>query len=348
MKGLILGLALLATGFQAKADAHTVGSGGDAFRLLFEQAQVAAASKMSQVLWCSFAPTVPQSTVEWIVANRAQIEDDIRKSTQIWAVDPISGPTCAFTEHRPGAPIYLSYPTCIQSVGTDLTRAIFVTLHETAHHLGIVAENDADQIATAIMNATPQTSCAAPANDPFNPMSCTGAPMTKTEAVRYFDPGSSTSRPFGRSAFYQRVRNCNVITQCGPWQSTAPALWAAIASFGVQRFEIPRPLQEGGLRLYTLNSGDILLQIPFNASDLSANCTSIGMPTISCSTFRTNIEGYTRDLYYPNPNGGGYDTRFTLSGVLTNRCLRLSSNYMTSKNANGNYLNYETVWFGQF
>src|SRR5215831_16415375 len=57
--------------------------------------------------------------------------------------------------------------------------------------------------------------------DPFDPASCTGAPMTQPQALAYFAP-AATEAALAPYHVKIRSRSCNQLTGCAGWE---PATW---------------------------------------------------------------------------------------------------------------------------
>lgn len=211
-------IAMLLASSLANADAHRGnggGNGGDALRELLERARSAAAATVQNLQWCSFKSTVKKETVDWILANQTAIANDIRSSQHLWVVDDQA--TCGFTSGDSAAPIYLSYPTCASTVGNSLNSAIFVVLHETAHHFGVSNERDADAIAKAIQEANLNTTCPA-SDDITDPGVCSSGPMTTEDAQRYFSAGDTSVMVPVTYRVYGRISRCVTLSGCEPWK----------------------------------------------------------------------------------------------------------------------------------
>jgi hypothetical protein len=209
--GLILAIALLSLNLKAQ---HTVGSGGDYIRQIFEQGRTKAAAKLASLTTCSFDSNVPPEMKAWILGNKDLIKADIEKSNHLWVVD--AQPTCAFTIHAPQSSIYLSYPTC-DTKNADADTAMFTLIHESAHHLGISDEQQADIVATLITQAVFVEKCAADLSV-FDSMICQGNPATAQDIGKLFKPGA-VSAVVGKYGFYVRSRLCSTLSGCGDWQN---------------------------------------------------------------------------------------------------------------------------------
>lgn len=213
MKKLIL-ILLACGGLSSMAQADggtTIGSGGDALRELFSNAKGVAASKVEQLNICSFDVSTPQVIRDWLIQNQIRLAMDIRLSQHAWVVDSQS--TCGFTNHAPQSTIYLSYPTCASSANS-LSNAFFVLVHESAHHLGIDDERQADEIARAVLYANIVPNCSS-GNGVFDPNICSSAPMTTSDASKYFKPGD-ISVMVGNYKFYGQVTRCVSLSGCEP------------------------------------------------------------------------------------------------------------------------------------
>lgn len=195
------------------------GNSGDAMRSLFNQARNAAIQRVNELQWCSFESNVPQELSEWLINKREEIAADIASSQYYWVVD--GQVSCGFTQRKLGAPIYLSYPTCASTVATNLTSAIFVVLHETAHHFGIDDEDRADEIAEAILRTNSRADCSKPVDDVFNQRICQGLPFTKADGLKYVG-GHKGWSDLGTYKTYGRYRDCIRGGPCDAWTAAAP------------------------------------------------------------------------------------------------------------------------------
>jgi hypothetical protein len=213
MKKLIL-ILLACGGLSSVANAEggtTIGSGGDALRELFSNAKGVAASKVEQMNLCSFDSSTPLAIRDWLIQNQTRLAMDIRLSQHAWVVD--SQTTCGFTNHAPQSTVYLSYPTCA-STANSLNNAFFVLVHESAHHLGVDDERQADAIARAVLYANIVPNCSM-GNGVFDPNICSSAPMTTSDASKYFKPGD-TFAFVGNYKFYGQISRCVSLSGCEP------------------------------------------------------------------------------------------------------------------------------------
>lgn len=192
-----------------------VGSGGDALRQLMEQARWAALGRMSAIDWCSFSTNTSPALSQWILQHMNEFKQDLQNTNHLWVVDAQS--TCGFTQHSSSADIYFSYPTCAATVGNNLNSALFTLLHETAHHLGINDEKQADLVAQAILDANITLQCPSVTQDVFNPLVCQGPVFSATDAAKYLSPGQSKTDAVGNYQAYGRYRRCNYLSGCGAW-----------------------------------------------------------------------------------------------------------------------------------
>lgn len=220
MKNVLIALTIslgAVSGF-AEQGGTTIGSGGDALRELYQNAKGIAATKVQQITTCSFDPSTPQSIQDWIIANQTQLAMDIRLSSHAWVVD--SQATCAFTNHSAQSTVYLSYPTCA-STGNSLDAALFTLIHESAHHLGIHDERQADDVARAVMYSRYVPSCSSQGGI-FDPNVCSSAPLTTEDVQKYFQPGQSQAL-VGSYKFYGQITRCTTLSGCTqpkPWKFT--------------------------------------------------------------------------------------------------------------------------------
>lgn len=209
----ILILSVLLFNVSAKAQ-HTVGSGGDYIRQTFEEARTLAAAKVQSIQSCSFSQMkILPSVKEWILTHKELLKKDIETSQHLWVVD--DQVTCAFTLHSPSAPIYLSFPRCGAGV-TNSNEALFLLVHESAHHLGVTDEVQADLIAKAVTDAAMIEKCDPSQGTPFDSAICQGPQANRFDIGRLMSPGSVKSS-FGHYTLYARARLCSILSGCGDW-----------------------------------------------------------------------------------------------------------------------------------
>lgn len=208
--GLMVVIALIGINSNAQ---HTVASGGDYVRQLFEKGRTEAASKVEALSSCSFDGSASPEAKLWILKNKSLLKNDIEKSSHLWVVD--AQPTCAFTMHAPQSSIYLSYRTC-DTKSADVKTSMFTLIHESAHHLGIADEKQADLIASMIMSATVVENCP-DALSVFDSMICTGAVALAPDIGKLFVPGEA-SAVAGQYGIHVRSRLCSNLSGCGEWK----------------------------------------------------------------------------------------------------------------------------------
>lgn len=329
MKRAILLMAFLFSG--GIAAANTVGSGGDALRDLFEKARSAAVYNVSRLQWCSFATGTRPEVSKWILENAQRLADDIRKSEQRWVVD--TQPTCAFTNHSAQSPVYLSYPTCAATVGTNLNAALFTLLHESSHHLGVSDERQADEVATAIMTADLAKRCPQ-GTDIFDPQICQGTEFSADDARRYLPPGEKSAK-FGTYSLAGRFRNCTHVSGCSAWQSGDAESLYAVANNSVYGRIVEAPFfyigTSGVAPYFTLS---LWQPIPKQSSGLTLFSREGGKEAFS-SYVGIKLGG----IY---PNGGRFDNMI----IVKSNCSWYRSGARTAESS-GAWTEAEVVLYGK-
>lgn len=212
MKTSAIGILLCIFSLHLQAAEGTEGHGGDEMRLLFEEGRVDAFQKIPQIKRCSLPATTNPQVVEWILRNKNLLATDIFKSRHVWITDRQS--TCAFTQTKPEFDVTLSFQAC----GNVKTKegAGRLLSHESVHHLGIADESLADAIAFAIYAADLKKTCHPPANDPFDPLSCSGQPITLDQVRHVLKPGISRIK-IGEFKVHSRFRWCQTLGGCTNW-----------------------------------------------------------------------------------------------------------------------------------
>jgi hypothetical protein len=332
---LMIGAMLLSS---AMAQANGVGNGGDAMRRLFEQARTASATLVENLQSCSFQSDVSQEAADWILTRQDVIRKDIKAAPYLWVVD--SQPTCGFTQTDLKSPIYLSYPTCASTVGADLKSAIFVVLHETAHHLGVTDEHEADNFAYAIQNADLNKSC--PKNrisDVFDSRICDGSSFTATDARRYLAAGQ-TSAYIGKYAAYARYRDCTTLSGCTDWMNSSVETEYTNVVRSRYAAAIPAPRV-----LLTTDSGDV----GFKAS-ISAQFPNSGVEPLSIDLMSSHDGVFShagKDVRYAvkgMKNNGSVADEYT--GKFNGTCVWLGTSILKTEVSSGFYQEGQIVVYG--
>lgn len=334
----ILCLLLTLVTLSAHAAGNGVGNGGDSLRDLFEKARAAASVTVENLNRCSFGIGARRELADWIMSNQEKIAADIRKSAHLWVVD--AQPTCAFTQTREESPIYLSYPTCASTVGTDLSNALFVILHETAHHLGIADELAADEFARAIGSADINAQCSQVITNPFDSGICRSSAFTERDALHYLAPGS-TFAEVGEYRAFMRIRECTTLAGCGAWYDS-PIERASVTNrnsgYKYRVSDSPK------LTLFTTNSPPhFIFQIAQNAGSPSISKMVLFGGDPAESMFSS---GY---LYLPVGIESAYLERSSMrgfSGGLYRDCGWFYRKAITTRDVNGAFKEIEQVIYG--
>jgi len=188
-----------------------------------------------------------------------------------------------FTKIHIGADIYLSFPACRNI--TQIEQAAELLVHETAHHFDITEEGEADRIAVAVMTSRDVDSCPEDPEDPFNPRICAGVPMTKDQALRYFEAGTTVSRVVGYSDVYHRIRSCNKFTGCKPWEITKNIIPLRVwenGGYQVKSFDFSR--RANYFQIVNNNPSIMMKQL----DPIFIRCDSVGDNISNCSALSSN------------------------------------------------------------
>ena len=312
------------------------GHGGDPLRKIFRQAKEVAADKVTQLKECDFPPEVSKKVVQWILARKIQISEDILNSRHVWLSDLQE--TCAFT--RIGAPegdIYLSFPSCRPQV-KNAQDAAWVLVHESSHHLGIEVESDADEIADAVMAATIHSECRPTTDNPWNPNSCRKPRLTSAQILSYFQPGGSVSRNVGAVKLYQQTRQCNTRTNCAPWKKLSAPNLQYYTNSGRRR----QPADsKGEMSFLTHGSSNTKLQM-IAKGDVSVVC-SFSNGNIGCSKYFHREAGHREHSPLTDKVT---NSELQSSGYISSSCIRLSSKTKTRPDNTGTWMESEVILFG--
>jgi hypothetical protein len=190
-----------------------IGSGGDALREVYFQAQTAAAAKVSKLSRCAFTAETPPEVVEWLMTHQGEYAAEIKGSHLVWQqdADRVQN-SCAFTAHAARADILLSYRVC-QETGNDADKAFFVLAHEASHHLGVDDEDQADAIARAVQTADPSLPCGR-AEDFFEADICPGELMSAAVLQSLAAQAGSGESQVGQFEVVARRIRCEPLKVC--------------------------------------------------------------------------------------------------------------------------------------
>lgn len=181
-----------------------------------------------------------------------------------------------------------------------------------------------------VSDVTAEGLCRASVNDPFNPSSCVGAPMSRSEALARFKPGES-SVTMGSYKVFRRDRTCNTFTGCGSWSDPSEA-YEGQAVLHVDDAQVLLRLSGRG---YSCGSG--------------AGCGAVNGSPTSCGPYQYSSKGATYGCSYGGICGGyceTHDLDISFSGALTSSCLRLTASSrwpQTSAERDGRYQETEYV-----
>ncbi len=166
-------------------------------------------------------------------------------------------------------------------------------------------------------------------SDPFDPNSCTGTPMTREEALAFFQPGA-TQAVIGEYVIQRRSRSCNSVTRCGSWGEPTTHLGYYLHSGGTIS-TISRDVEMRGDVVLEVDRGDIVLRLKHRSHDrVGSRCSAVGSDIQGCSSY-VYISGYQwgggggeNPTYTSVNTADPNDDRLELSGLLTTSCLRLT------------------------
>ncbi|MBC7467459.1 MAG: hypothetical protein H7256_15830 [Bdellovibrio sp.] len=186
-----------------------------------------------------------------------------------------------------------------------------------------------------------------PTDDPFSPLSCQGPRITQNEVLKHFSPGTSESVKIGGSNFFQRTRSCNKLTGCGGWAAREKASMVVYHNDNYNHPDYVKidilPLDNGAVNFY-FEGSEVKIKLPIENGNAKCN-NLISSDNVKCSAIRDNRLGA---LYFQGNDHYGENGEFTLSGIVTNNCVRLAVAAIANADSNGNYWDIETVWFGRF
>jgi hypothetical protein len=172
--------------------------------------------------------------------------------------------------------------------------------------------------------------------DPFDPASCTGAPMTRAQALTYFAP-AATEAALAPFHVQIRERSCNSVTGCAAWHD---GTWSLRGWQGELRSEAPI---DGVLDL-SLVSGvfDLSPRASLcNPDEAITTCGDVSAPSVSCTAPSLPLDPRSPCTGSNTAQLG--TTAAPLAGIVTDHCTRLSAHAADAPDENGTYTEYEAV-----
>ena len=138
---------------------NEVGNGGDFIRILMEEGRLYAAGITARIRADAFPSNINHylhsGEFDWLIANKKNIEDDIRQSQYVW-VDRLpegclkdDGCACAFASQRK---VYFSQEEC-QAKLRKRHEAAKLLIHESMHHFVGNDEAKAKRLGTVLFAA---------------------------------------------------------------------------------------------------------------------------------------------------------------------------------------------------
>ena len=210
--------------------------------------------------------------------------------------------------------------------------------HETPNDALAGGDGSANgDAATSDATATPDAPGVV--TDPFDPASCTGAPITQQQALAYFAP-AATEAAVAPYHVHIRSRACNQLTGCAAWQ---PAIWQqnSWAGMGSQT-----PVD--GMLDFQIVSGTVDLSPRgdfCNANEQISTCGSVSA-AVTCTPPSMPVS--------PTNACGGSEpvqlgtSQITLTGIATDHCTRLAAHAADAPDGNGSYTEYDAVIFSSY
>lgn len=181
---------------------------------------------------------------------------------------------------------------------------------------------DAGDGAAGAAGAADAGSDAPTTTDPFDPASCPGQPLTEAQAAQFFQPGT-TQAVIGSYTIEMRQRDCNPVTGCGAWGGATTSIGFALGGGSMEL---------SGTVLLNVQGSSIVLALQDATEEkpysMGATCSAIDGASETCGAYEYDMG----DQW--GGSGGLYptmvdlidvnDANVTLSGVLTEHCLRLT------------------------
>lgn len=195
---------------------HTIGSGGDYIRQIFQDARAVAVLKLHNYNNCD--EKINENVKNWITDNTNKLVNDIMNSPHFWVVD--TQPTCAYSGFNLlNGPIYLSYPTCSPLI-TNIQTASQLLIEQSMNHMGL---NNSLDIQKMVGSINENKSCSIEPEpfpkDLFDSKICQGNNLDFFTAKNLFPAGALTIS-FNQYAIQSRTRNCTEAQGCSDWTST--------------------------------------------------------------------------------------------------------------------------------
>ncbi len=325
MKILFLSAVILLSATAIAGEDHSTGNGGDAIRKLFIDAKRVASHKLRRLKTCSFEGQNDVEAINFALQNSSKLASEVTNSAHYWTVDQQA--TCAYTTRESNAGIYLSYPTCHNSVH-GMHEAVYILIHEATHHLGIVDERFGDRVATAVMNSENRDSCPNTGGEVFEPTYCQGPNISRDEVLRYF--GRAESKAFFTTMqIKRRERACNTATGCATWTDAPVEFW------------------ESGGKKIPLSRLPCDFEIHDNGNSIPYRCYDQQI----FMGWGEDLRRWTGTSYikYGISEKLEIDSFYEpIKGPTTNHCFWFKMPGKTSADSNGNFFESETVFYSNY
>lgn len=238
---------------------------------------------------------------------------------------PTSLPVTTDASAEAGAVDATSPPASDSGVATDAgTGTDAAQADATASDATTDVANDAGPAAPADGSVV--------SNDPFDPASCPGTPLTQAQAVELFQSGASEAI-VGTYTIQMRQRSCTALTGCGAWGGTTTTIAGSLGDLGLDRAltgQVQLSVQDTTIQLGLQDSTE---ELPYF---MGTQCSAVDGSTQTCGDYAYDYGdqwGGSGGLYptlMPLTDQNGNNVDFT--GVLTATCLRLAYAALDSNN----------------
>lgn len=160
---------------------------------------------------------------------------------------------------------------------------------------------------------------------------CSGDDLKTSDIQRFFAPGEMTSKKFATLELDKRVRRCNTFSGCEKWSSPKASLHLGEMINSSETELTYRHYPTRGEAYFKLtNQGELRLIVEFYSLDISARVKFIpGKKTITlaANSYYRPSGAFSQPMSYASYFDEQEKTPFTLKGVITNKCIELSTKF---------------------
>lgn len=141
----------------------STGNSGDPWRTVFNSGKTILLNDILDIDYCIKQSDTLWPAPRWIADHLPQIFLEVTKVDLQFTQNTQT--TCLYTQHQPFASVLLQIDRCNEAIMNSPEKAAELLAHEMTHHLGVLEEGFADQIASTLTNRNGFLGCKPYNND---------------------------------------------------------------------------------------------------------------------------------------------------------------------------------------